>query len=335
MGSSHDVGMDTPLRPLPDPRVGGRGQRDPGEAPPRGRLRTALQAALGHLCLSWRALLFVLAVQLLLGLTVIVPLHAGLAESLDHHAHASALAGAPDAHDLELGWEAGMHPGVWRDLGREQEALLAALPLALFWICVTAWVFGAFAAGGFLGTYGAARIRLGAFVEQGGRRFFPMLRVGVLFALSYYVLGRLVLEVWAQSVASDEFMAASQGVGWWGERVREGVMVLGFLWLRLAGDSARAQLVASDRRGALRAFLTGMLRACSPRRWVLALALGVPAFGLLLLLAPLLGLLGGGSALALLGGFVLIQVAVLLRWSSRAAVLGGLLSLEHSRPARG
>lgn len=334
MGASHDVGMDTPLRPLPDPRIEARGPHGPGKAPSPGRLGAALRAALLHLGRSWRALLFVLAAQLLLGLTVIVPLHAGLADSLDHHAHATALAGTPDAHDLELGWEAGMHPGVWRDLGREQEALFEALPLALFWVCVTAWLFGAFAAGGFLGTCGAARIGLGAFVEQGGRRFFPMLRVGVLFALSYYVLGRLVLEAWAQSVASDEFMAASQGRAWWGERVREGVVVLGFLWLRLAGDSARARLVASNRRGALGAFFTGMLRACSPRRWMLALALGVPAFGLLLLLAPLLGALAGGGGLALLGAFVLIQLAVLLRWSSRAAVLAGLLALEQSRPAR-
>lgn len=340
MERPNDPGLTTPLGPLPDPgaprpapvpsrRPSARATRAAG-APPGGppRLGAALRAGLRHAGGSWRPLLLVLCVQLGLALTVVAPLAGALAEPLDHHAHASALAGAPDDADRELGWEAGMHPGVWRDLGRQQEGVFSALSLAFFWVCVAGWVFGAFAAGGFLGTVGSGRVRLGAFVEAGARRFGPLLRVGIAFALAYYLLGRLVLEAWAGSVASDEHMAASQGTAFWGERVREGVMVLGFLWLRLVADSARAHLVVTGRRGALRALAAGVARALSPRRWALAALVGGVAFGAIVGLGPLSRLFAGTGTVGLLGTFALIQGAVLLRWASRAALLGGLAALE-------
>lgn len=106
--SSSDPGMDTPVAPLPEPAppapAGRRRQGAASTAPPGVTKRGALRAGVGHALASWRVLLFVLLVQLLLGLTVVLPFWQAVSSTLDHHPHAAALAGSPAPYDRALGW---------------------------------------------------------------------------------------------------------------------------------------------------------------------------------------------------------------------------------------
>ena len=80
----------------------------------------------------------------------------------------------------------------------------------------------------------------------------------------------------------------------------------------------------SARRSAVVAFARGLWRTVRhPVRTLgLALAVGLPAMALLLLLS--LVPFGGAAWPALLVTFLLVEVAVLVRWASRAALLAGL-----------
>ena len=318
MGAPSDPGMDTPLAELPPVQdAPAPVRRTPRKAPsPPGLLRVGLR----HVGACRRVLLVIVLVQLLLGLTVVLPFWQGVADRLDHHPHAAVLAGAkPDPIEAAQGWEAGLDPGIWRDLKREAAPLFDALTLTHFWVVVIAWLFGALASGGLIGgaVSGAHPVPLGAFFAQGAKWYGRMLRVGIVFGLAYYLLARIVLEAWGGSVQSDEFMAPSEGAGWWGGRLREGVLVVCFLWFRIAADLARAELVVYSKRSALAAFVRG-----------LGLAFGVGGFALLLGLGFVAQGLQGDAALVLLGLFVVIQFAVAVRWASRAAVLGAFVKLQ-------
>ena len=294
--------------------------------PPPGAPGAVAAAAAGarFALRAWRPLLAVLIVQILLALTVAVPFQSGMGARLDAHPHARALAGAPDATDRALGWEAGMDAGLWRDAKREIEPLFQALPVVLFWVLLVAWLFGAVAAGGFLTLAtepGPASV--GRFFAGGGRWFGRMARVGIVFFLLFLLVGRLVHEGWAAAVEDDEIHAASSGVRWWGERAREITLLVVFLVLRVAGDLARTDLVLTGRRSALLAFVRrlGTVIRHPVRTLGAALLVGLPAFAALYALSLLLPHLPQGSwggIAALLG---VLQLAVLLRWASRAAVL--------------
>lgn len=317
-----DPGLETPLAPLPAP---GPEATTPAPALPGAPGALGAAAAGARFALSaWRPLLAVLLVQVLLALTVAVPFQAGLAARLDAHPHAAALSGAPTDADRALGWEAGMDGGLWNDAKRELASLFDALPVALFWVLLTAWLFGAVAAGGFLGLAAEPGPRgVGRFFAHGGRWFGRMARVGVVFALAFVLAGRLVYEGWGKAVEHRELEAASQGVAWWGARARELTLLACFLVLRAAADLARADLVLSERRSALLAFLRRLGTVLRhPRKTLGAAALlGVPAFGLLYLLALLLARLPQGGWPGVLALLAVLQGAVLLRWASRAAVL--------------
>lgn len=325
-----DPGMDTPLaelEPVEDepPRPVRRAPRKP--PPPPGLLRSGL----AHVRACWRVLLVIVLVQLLLGLTVVVPFWQGVADRLDHHPHAAVLAGeAPDPIEAAQGWQAGLDPGIWRDIKREASGLFSSLTITHFWVVVVAWLFGALAAGGLLGTAvsGENPAPVSSFFTHGARWYGRMLRVGIVFALAYYVVARIVLEAWGGSVAPDEFMAPSEGTAWWGERLREGILVLCFFWFRIAADLARAELVVYSKRSALAAFVRGLWRALRRRPLGVALAFGVPAFLLLLLLGFVAKELVGDDAFILITLFLVIQLAVAVRWASRAALLGAYAKLQ-------
>ncbi len=336
--------MDTPLAPVPDPepkskRKGnrkrrGRKQRGQPEVRDAASLRSTLGAGLRYALRSWRVLLFVVLIQLALALTVVMPFWTAVAPHIDNHPHAAAMAGTPDAHDTALGWEAGMHPGLWRDIKREEATTFEGLTAAHFWIAVIAWLFGSVAAGGFLGTAvsGESKVTVGRFVHMGGKYFGRMLRVGLLFAIAYYLAGRIVFEAWALSVKPDEIQAASESTSWWGDRIREGVFVLLFFWFRIAADVARADLVVYSRTGAFRAFFRGLWRALSLKPLLTALSIGLPAFLILLALSFVTGSLVGDSWVVLLSLFLVFQLAVAIRWASRAAVLTGLAHYVERHP---
>jgi hypothetical protein len=316
-----DPGMDTPIAELPPP------QEEPAARPPRRGprvLRSAIGAGLRYARRAWRPLLAVVLVQLLLGLTVAVPLGARLGARLDRHAHAPALAGSPDAYDAERGWEAGLDAGIWGDVRRLEAGLLEGLATALVALIVLGWLFGSVAAGGFLGTAAShdERVSVGRFFTEGARNFFRMLRVGLLVLAVLYVAGRIVFETWA-GVASEA--ATSQGDAWWSTRLQETVFLVVFLWLRVVADLARADLVVFARRSAVLAFLRALWRTLRhPVRTLgLALAVGVPAFLLLVLFSPIVHAFTGGTWPALVATFLLFQLAVLVRWASRAALLAG------------
>lgn len=335
-----DPGMDTPLAPLDDPEAAAA-----ESAPPRrgraarattrdGAPPGAFKTGLGYAARAWRVLLVVLLVHLLLGLTVVLPFQSALAKHIGNHGHAPALAGAPDLYDQATGWSTpGLDAEVWADTRRHMADLRAGLGIGLFWVCLVAWLFGAVVAGGVLGTRADRRIRVGAFLSAGGHHFFKMLRVGLVFAAGYYLLGRIVLEAWALSVADAEAWASSSSVAWWGERIREGVVVLGFLWLGLACDLARADLVLNDRSSAFLAVLRGFgrtlrhpLRTCG-----LALAFGLPATVLLVGVGLASRWIPGAGTVGLIGLFLTIQVAVYLRLFARAGRLVGLATLVARR----
>lgn len=339
-----DPGMDTPLAPFDDPSEasaeaaqGGRGRarhRSTREAAPDDVSPGAFRTGLGYAARAWRALLIVLLVHLLLGLTVVLPFQSALARHIGHHGHAPALAGAPDLYDQATGWSTpGLDAEVWTDTRRHMADLRAGLGIGLFWVCLVAWLFGAVVAGGVLGTRGHQRVRVGEFLSAGGHHFFKMLRVGLVFAAGYYLLGRIVLEAWALSVADGEAWASSSSVAWWGERIREGAMVLGFLWLGLACDLARAELALTDRSSACLAVLRGFGRTLRHplRTSGVALAFGLPATVLLVGVGLASRWIPGDGTLGLIGLFLTIQVAVYLRLFARAGRLVGLATLVAGR----
>jgi hypothetical protein len=316
-----DPGLETPLAPLPPPV-----EAPPPAKPPQGAPGAVAAAAAGawFALRAWRPLLAVLVVQILLALTVAVPFQAGMGARLDAHPHAGALAGTLDAKDRALGWEAGMDAGLWRDAKRGLEPLFQALPVVLFWVLLVAWLFGAVAAGGFLTLAtepGPASV--GRFFAGGGRWFGRMARVGVVFFLAFLLVGRLVHEGWGAAVKDDEVQAASSGVAWWGERARELTLLVFFLVLRVAGDLARTDLVLTGRRSALLAFFRrlGTVIRHPVRTLGAALLVGVPAFAALYALSLLLPVLPQGGWAGIAALLVVLQLAVLLRWASRAAVL--------------
>ncbi len=329
-----DPGMETPLAELPpvddlpvEPSPAHARRAPRRKAPAPGLLRVGL----GHARASWRVLSVIVLVQLLLGLTVVLPFWQGVADRLDYNPHAAVLAGEqPDAVEAAQGWSAGLDPGIWQDLKRGESALFDRLTITHFWVVVIAWLFGALAAGGLLGTAvgGENPVRVSSFLSHGAKWYGRMLRVGIVFALAYYVVARIVLEVWGGSIKPDEFMAASEGSAWWGERVREAVLVVCFFWFRIAADLARAELIVYSKRSALVAFLRGLWRALRLRSWGVALAIGAPAFLLLLGLGVLGRSLTGDAVLVLVALFLVIQVAVYIRWASRAAVLGAFAKLQ-------
>lgn len=310
--AARDPGMQTPVAPLPAPELE---EAAPPRAPaPPGSVRSALRLAARYVLRAWRPLLLVLLVQLLLALTVVLPFQSRLAERLDEHARAPELARTLDG-------------GIWRDVQRLEEAVFAGLSVTLFWVVLVAWLFGAFAAGGFLGTAVDAHQApsAGRFATQGGRYLGRMLRVGLVFLLLVWVAGRLVLELWAVAAEPAERDAPTAGAAFWGARLREGVFLLAFLWLRVAADLARADLVVFARRSAVAAFARGAWQTLRhPVRTLgLALAIGAPAFLALVLLGVLLGVAeGAGSTWPfLLAAFLVVQLAVLVRWAARAGLL--------------
>ena len=316
-----DPGMDTPLAPLAAPEVVAA---PPVSTSPPGPLSLAA-TGLRHALSSARPLLGVLLVQLLLALTVVLPFHAAVAGKLDAHPHAAALAGAPTAADKALGWEAGMDAGLWRDTKRELGKAYDGLPVTLFWTLLLAWLFGAVAAAGFLGMAAEPGPRsTSRFFALGGRGFFRMLRVGLVFACAFVLVGRLVHEGWAAAMEGPEEAAASETSRWWGDRAREGTLFVLFLMLRVVADLARADLIAGGRRSALLAFFRriGTVLRQPLRTLGVAVLLGAPAFAALWLLAQLTLHLPQGGWTGALALFLVLQVAVLVRWASRAAVLG-------------
>ena len=342
MTSRNDPAMETPVSPLPDaapaPRralrkTPTRARRERGrkaaDAPggPRGPIRHGL----AFLFASWRVLLFVVGIQLLLGLTVVLPFWQTASARLDHHPHAASLAGSPSAYDKTLGaWaEGGMDPGLWRDMQRVDKAFYDGVTATAYWMAVVAWLFGALVAGGMLGTAVAGEdpVRVGSFLAHGARLYGPMLRMGICFALAFYVCARLVFEVWGGTAQSSEFMASSEEAGFWAARLREGVIVLLFFWLRIAADLGRARMAVLGTRGAFKAFLGGLWRALRPRAILAALAYGVPVTVLLVGLGFLGQSLVGDDPWVLVALFVVFQLAVFLRWAGRAALLGAYTKL--------
>ncbi len=322
-----DPGMATPLAELPP-------VESPAPAAAAGAKRGLVRAGLAHMRASWRVLFMIVLVQLLLGLTVVLPFWQGVSERLDEHPHAAVLSGAtPDAIERAQGWEAGLDPGIWRDIKREKKPLFDSLTLTHFWIVVIAWLFGALAAGGLLGTAASREspVRVSAFFAHGARGYGRMLRVGIVFGLAYYVVARIVLEAWGGGIKSSEFMSPSEGSGWWGDRIREAVLVICFLWFRIAADLARAELIVYGKRSALAAFWRGLWRALRRRAWGSALAIGVPAFLLLLAVGLAAQMATGDDAFTLVSLFLLVQLAVWIRWASRAAVLGAFTQLQRAR----
>ena len=345
-----DPGLETPVAPVPAPaRKAARKERPAASSPRRKREKRGAKkrraaadpASAGPIKLGYRyagrisgrLLLFVLLVQLVLGLTVVLPFWQGVSEHLDHHPHAAALAGSPTAADRALGWEAGLHPGVWADVQRELSGLFDGLTIVHFWIALVAWLFGAVAAGGFLGTAvsGENPVRVRAFLASGGRYFGRMLRVGLVFAFFYYLTARIVFEAWGLSSEPTEFAQASETAGWWGDRLRELVLVLCFLWFRVAADWARSDLVVYGRTGALGAFFRGLGHALRPRIMWRALSFGVPALLLLVGLGFVAQLLTGDGLWTLLLLFLVTQLAVGVRWAARAGVLA-TFAASHKAP---
>ena len=123
--------------------------------------------------------------------------------------------------------------------------------------------------------------------------------------------------------------AASQATGWLGQREREAAFVALFLVFRAAADLGRAHLVVRGRRSALLAFGRGLwtLVRHPLRAGGLAVLVGVPEMLLLLSCASLLARFAGGTWWHLLGAFLVLQAAVLVRWWARAALLAGNVRL--------
>ena len=279
--SAQDPGMETPVAPIEKaPTRKGLRRARKASRRERGSRKPAARGGGGPLsdglayagAASTRVLSFVVLVQLLLGLTVVLPFWIGISERLDHHAHAEALAGEATVYDRSLGWESGLHSGIWNDIKRESKELFDGLTLTHFWVAVVAWLFGAMASGGFLGTAVAGEdpVRVGAFLTHGAKWFGPMLRMGIVVALAYYVIGRLVFEAWGGTVKPSEDMASSETSGWWGERIREYLATVLILWCCIAADLGRAEIVVFGRKSALGAFfgaLAARSRPCAYGPW--------------------------------------------------------------------
>jgi hypothetical protein len=331
--------MDTPLAPIPASDEPRRRARRSARAPAgETGLRAALRAGLRHAWRARRVLLVVMLVHLGLGLTVVQPMQTRLAARLDSHAHAPALAGAPDELDRRSSaWQAGgLDAGLWRDVKHLEKSLFDTQAISLFWVALVAWLFGAVVAGGHLGTSAApGRIRVGAFFEAGGTWFGRMLRVGLVFGLLYYVIGRIVIEMWGGVASVGEQSLPDSSHGWWGEWMRAAVVTVFFLWLRVAADLGRADIVLHDRRSALGAVFRGLGRTFAhPVRTIgLALSLGVPEVLLIIGIGLLVGVIGSGSTLSLGLSFLFIQLAVLLRLAARGALLAGNHQLLGSASA--
>ncbi|MDJ0975401.1 MAG: hypothetical protein QNJ98_13130 [Planctomycetota bacterium] len=343
---SGDPGMETPVAPLPAPESSSRRRTRMRDLPKAREVQgaptffTPFRSGLAYAFGAWRVVLCVLVVHLALALTVVMPFQARMAERLDGHAHGPALSGTPDAYDRAVGWEeGGLAAGVWIDAKRLEKPLLDSQKLTVFWIGIVAWLFGALVNGGYLGTMRTGeRVTFGSFLEQGGRSFGRMLRVGIVFALAYYVLATAVMVVWAKAAEVNEVWSATSETKWWGDLIRFSVMIVAFLWMRVAADLARADLVRTGRRSALLAYLRGIgwtLRH-PLRTFGLALFVGAPAFLLLIGLGILLGVVDSGGLWMLLLGFVVVQLAAFVRLAARAAVLTGslvLLDQVSTRPA--
>ena len=341
--SDADPGMETPLKPLDleadaAPSRGRRRRDKSGEATPPSEygLRASLLAGATYTIGAWRVLLAVLVVHLLLAMTVVMPLQARMAERLDGHAHAPSLSGTPDAYDarFEESWgEGGLAVSVWNDAKRLERSLFDSQRITLYWIVLVAWLFGAVVAGGHIGlAVSGERATVTAFLGHGAKHFWTMLRVGLVFGLVYYLLGRFVLEAWAKTAEVDEKWGSdTRFTGFYGEAIRTGVMVIGFLWMRVACDLARADLVVFGRKSAVGAVLRGLWRTVTHpiRTFGLALAVGLPAIGVIVGCAAVLNALGFGVWLGVATGFVLIQLATLARLASRAALLAGDVHLLH------
>jgi hypothetical protein len=296
--------------------------------------RSPVAAGLAHAFGSWKAILLLVALQIALAATVVLPWHARVAGHLDHHAHAAALGGAPDAHDRAFGWvDAGLARGVLQEIAQVETTVLGTLERALVVVVLLAWVAGAFAAGGFLGTgfqRDPAATSLRAFLAEGGRWLVPMLRVGLVFGVLLLGGWRAILEVWAGLASAAEEAATSSRTAWWGERAREASAVGLFFWLRVAADSARADLVRGRRRSAWIGVLVGLtlplrhpLTTLALAAPVALLAVAVP-YGIGLLLPELLA----PHAVGHLTCFLVLQVAVGACWLARATWLGGLTVLR-------
>ena len=344
MTSRTDPAMETPLSPLPEsgaaPKRARRGEirstrkrRARKENAPAGdgASRGPIGAGFAFIFASWRVLLFVVLIQLLLGLTVVLPFWQTASKRLDNHPHASSLAGSPTAYEQSLApWsEGGMDPGIWADMKRVDKAFYDGVTTTAYWMALVAWLFGALIAGGFLGTAVAGEdpVRVGSFLSHGARLYGPMLRMGLIFAIGFYVCARIVFEAWGGTSASSEFMASSEETGFWGARLREGVMVLLFFWLRIAADLGRARMAVMGNRSAFKAFFAGLWRALRLKPILAALAFGVPTTLVLFGLGVLARELTGDDTWVLLALFFVFQVAVFVRWAGRAALLGAYAKL--------
>jgi len=339
---TRDEGLETPLAPIPAeapaPRKAPRAKR--GRAPRRARdeasgdaPRSILRGAYGFAFRSWRVLLGILLVHLVLAFAVVMPLQMRVEARLGDHMHAPAMAGAPDAIDAgsaEFWREPGVAESVWRDVKRLEAGVFETRAVVLFWTSIVAWFFGALVSGGHLGgaLYGA-KPRFAIFLREGARHYGAMLRIGLVFALLVYLLARLVLDFWGAGITPSQEAAPDSGVAWWGERLRLAVLALGFLWLRVVADLARADLVVRERGSAWAAFFRAWGRTLRHplASFGLALGIGVPMLALVLGLAWVHDLLGTSSTAMVLVGFGTVQLAVWLRLASRAAVLAGDVEL--------
>ncbi|MCA9313912.1 MAG: hypothetical protein H6806_03680 [Planctomycetes bacterium] len=301
--------------------------------------KSPVAGGLGHAFASWRTVLVVVVVQLLLAATVVLPWGARLMDRTARHAHAPALGGEPDAHDRAYGHVlAGPTEAVLREIEREEAPTLEALERVQLLVVLLAWVVGAFAAGAFLGTSpgmpgaprGGGTIPAREALAAGGRHVFAMLRVGIVFAVLLVIAWRLVFETWGAIAGVGEAAQPSARVAWWGERWREVAAVAAFFWLRVAADAARADLVRGRRRSAWIAILAGLLLPF--RHPIALLGLAVPvallAWGVPWALGYLLPVLEAPHAVGHLTVFLVLQVAVAACWFARAAWLAGVAVLR-------
>jgi hypothetical protein len=319
------------------------------EPPPPPRRESPLLSGLAFAWRHKRALLLVVAAQLLFGLSIALPFRAKIGPHLDSHAHAAAFAGSPDAIDQNTGWDAGLDWGVWADVKRREAPFFEGLGLAMVWIGVLAWLFGQAVSGGFLGAAaedlaaGAAgtplpdKGRVSRFLSAAGTWFFPSLRVSLVFlALTILVARRVIFEIWGGIAGEAEAAAPSQAASWWGLRTREGAFLVTFVVFRAAADLARAHLVVRGRRSAFLAFFRGLgtLARHPLKAGGLALLVAVPEMLLLFALARLIPGFPNSSTWELVALFLVLQTAVLVRWTARAVLLAGNVRLLSPVPTR-
>lgn len=291
----------------------------------------------------WRALLLILGVQLLFGLSIALPFRARIGDRLDHHVRAAAFAGTPDEFDRKDGWAEGMDWGVWQDVKRAEAPFLDGLSLALVWIALLAWLFGQAVSAGVLASAaedaglpatkppeGAPSGRVARFLSGAGRWFFPNLRTSLVFLfLTMLVARRLIFETWGGISGDLESKADTQAAAWFGARWREGTFLVVFLVLRAAADLGRAHLIVRGRRSAFLSFFRGLgtLARHPLKAGGLALLVGVPEMLLLYPLVAASSRMPAASTGHLIGAFLLLEAAVLVRWAARATLLAGNVRL--------